>query len=167
MQLLADNLTQHVHETTRQNNILDLVISTEERIVNLNLIDKIGDHQAIQYSIKTENGNIASEKNTTYEEKNSMQYGLNLIDQTFEQPIVKNNSELGFEINRVNDASSRRHIPRRRATINNPSWVNNDVKQVIGRRQSAYEAKKMMNSEETIAEYIEARRQVKRIVKQE
>ena len=31
MQLLADNnLTQHVHETTGQNNILDLVISTEE-----------------------------------------------------------------------------------------------------------------------------------------
>ena len=31
MKLLADNnLTQHVHETTRQNNILDLVISTEE-----------------------------------------------------------------------------------------------------------------------------------------
>ena len=29
MQLLADNnLTQYVHETTRQNNILDLVIST-------------------------------------------------------------------------------------------------------------------------------------------
>ena len=30
MQLLADNnLTQHVHETIRQNNVLDLVISTE------------------------------------------------------------------------------------------------------------------------------------------
>ena len=62
--------------------------------------------------------------------------------QTFEQPIVRNNAELGFEIlkNRVNDAR-RRHIPRRRATINNPSWINNDVKQAIGRRQRAYEAK--------------------------
>ena len=47
MQLLADNnLTQHVHETNRQNNILDLVISTEEElIVNLKITDKIGDHQ--------------------------------------------------------------------------------------------------------------------------
>ena len=43
MQLLADNnLTQHVHKTTRQNNIMDLVISTEEElIVNLKIIDKI------------------------------------------------------------------------------------------------------------------------------
>ena len=39
MQFLADdNLTQHVHETTRQNNIQDLVISTEEvLIVNLKI----------------------------------------------------------------------------------------------------------------------------------
>ena len=64
MQLLADNnLTQYVQETTRQNNILDLVISTEEElIVNLKITDKIGDHQAITFSIKIEKGNIASEK---------------------------------------------------------------------------------------------------------
>ena len=41
---------------------------------------------------------------------------------TFEQPIIGNNAELGSEIlkSRVND-ESRRHIPKRRATINNPS----------------------------------------------
>ena len=46
---------------------------------------------------------------------------------TFEQPIVRDNVELGFEIlkNRVHD-TSRRHIPRRRDTITNPSWINND-----------------------------------------
>ena len=88
--------------------------------------------------------------------------------QTFEQPIVRNNAELGFEIfkNRVNDAS-RRHIPKRRAAINNPSWINNDVKQASGRRQRAYETKRRTNNEETVAEYIEAKRQVKRIIKQE
>ena len=63
MQLLADNNhTQHVHETTRQNNILDLVISREELIVNLKIREKIGNHQAMTFSIKTENGNRASEK---------------------------------------------------------------------------------------------------------
>ena len=61
-----------------------------------------------------------------------MKCGRNLTTQTFEQPIVRNNAELRFEIlkNRVNDAS-RRHIPRGRATINNPSWINNDVKLAI------------------------------------
>ena len=88
--------------------------------------------------------------------------------QTFEQPIIRNNAELGFEIlkNRVNDAS-KKHIPKRRATINNSSWINNDVKQAVGRRQRAYETKRRSNNEETVAEYTAARRQVKRIVKQE
>ena len=136
IQLLADNnLTQQVHETTRQkNNILDLVISTEEElIVNLKITDKIGDHQAITFSIKIENGNIASEKNSyNFRRANFDAMWTELEYQTFEQPIVRNNAELGFEIfkNRVNDAS-RRHIPKRRATINNPSWINNDVKQAL------------------------------------
>ena len=48
------------NEATRPNNILDTVISTEEElIVNLKITDKIGDHQAITFSIKTKNGNIA------------------------------------------------------------------------------------------------------------
>ena len=42
--------------------------------------NKIGDHQAITFSIKIEKGNIASEKTaTTLEEQILMQCGLNLI----------------------------------------------------------------------------------------
>ena len=82
MQLLADNnLTQHVPETTRKNNTLDLVkFREEELIVNLKITDKIGGHEAITFLIKTEKGNIGSEKKTTtFEEQISMQCGLNLI----------------------------------------------------------------------------------------
>ena len=129
-----------MHETTRQNNILDLVISTEEElIVNLKIRDKIGDNQAITFSIKIKKGNTASEKNNyNFRRANFDAMRTELDYHTFEQPIVRNNAELGFEIfnNIVNDAS-RRHIPKRRATINNPSWINNDVKQAIGRRQRA------------------------------
>ena len=44
MQLVAENnLTQHVHESTRQTIILDLVLSTEEELIlNLKITDKIG-----------------------------------------------------------------------------------------------------------------------------
>ena len=59
-------------------------------------------------------------------------------------------------------------IPKRRATIKNPSWINNDAKLAIGRRrQRAYEIKRRINNEETVAEHIAARSQVKIIVKQE
>ena len=137
-----------MHETTGQNNILDLVISTEEKpIVNLKITDKLGDHQAITFSIEPENGNISSEKNNyNFRRANFDAMRTELDYQTFEQPIVRNNAELGFETlkNRVNDASIR-HIPKRRATINNPSWINNDVKQAIGRRQRAYETTRRIN----------------------
>ena len=84
--------------------------------------------------------------------------------QTTEQPIVRNNAELGFLIlkNRVNDVS-RRHIAKRRATINNPSWINNDVKQDIGRRQNAYETKSRINNGKTITEFIAAKKEVKKL----
>ena len=56
LHFLADNgLSQHVQEPTRQNNILDLVITTEEALlVTLQIKDKIGDHQAIQFSLQIE-----------------------------------------------------------------------------------------------------------------
>ena len=105
-------------KTTRENNILDLVISTEEKlIVNLKITDKIGDHQAIIFSIKTKNGNIASGKhNYNFKRTNFDAMRTELDYQTLEQPIVRNNAELGFEIlkNRVND-TSKRHIPKRQA----------------------------------------------------
>ena len=46
LQFIAYNgLSQHVQEPTTQNNMLDLVITTEETlIVTMRIKDKIGDH---------------------------------------------------------------------------------------------------------------------------
>ena len=95
MQLLADNnLTQHVHETTRQNKILDLVISTEEELIeNLKIADKIGDHPAITFSIKTEKRDIASEKKYNIGRANLDAMWTELDYHTYEQPIIRNKTE--------------------------------------------------------------------------
>ena len=87
-----------------------------------------------------------------------MQHGLNLITKSLNNRLseIMPSWDLKF--------SSRRDIPKRPATINNPSWIINDVKQVIGTRQRAYETKRRINNEETVAGYIAARRQVKIIV---
>ena len=88
--------------------------------------------------------------------------------QGYEQPIVWNNAELGFEIlkNRVNDASRRQH----------PKMTNHHQQPIVDQQwcQTGYwkEAeglwkKRRINNEETIAEFIAARREVKTIVKQE
>ena len=64
LQFIADNgLSQHVQDPTSHNNILDLVITTEEALlVTLQIKDKIGDHQAIQFSLQTEKEETITEK---------------------------------------------------------------------------------------------------------
>ena len=53
--LIQDNfLTQHVHESTRGKNILDLVLSTEKNMVeDLQIIEHLstGDHNMVEFNI--------------------------------------------------------------------------------------------------------------------
>ena len=149
LQLVADNnLTQHVHEPTRQNNVLDLVMTTEEEIVsNVKIGDKIGHQQTVYFSIETEKQSTALEKyNFNFRRANFDAMHDELV--ILERLIEGTDAAQGFEIfkNRDNHASSR-HIPRKLISINNPSWINNDVKLAIARRQRAYEASKLNNTE--------------------
>ena len=82
---------------TRQNNILDLVRSKEEKLIgNLKITDKIGD-QVITFSIKTEKGNIASQKNNYNVRRVNFDAMRTELDyQTFQQQIIRNNAELGI-----------------------------------------------------------------------
>ena len=167
LQLVADNdLSQHGHEPTRQNNVLDLIMTTEEEIVsNVKIGDKIGDHQTVYFSVE-------AEKESTALEKYNFNFRRAIFDAMHDELVILErliegtDAAQGFKIfkNRVNDASSR-HFPRKRIAINNPSWINNDVKQAIA-RQRAYEPSKLNNTEKSNAEYATAKRQVKRTVKQ-
>ncbi|KAF2347865.1 hypothetical protein FHG87_021380 [Trinorchestia longiramus] len=49
----TNSLQQHVNEPTRGNNILDLVMTTTDLSINgLEVTDKIGDHQMIDFSLE-------------------------------------------------------------------------------------------------------------------
>ena len=89
------------------------------------------------------------------------------LDDEILERIIINSDATGFELfkNRILEYC-RRHIAKKCITINNPSWINNDVKQSITRRQRAYDARKRNTTDETNAEYFTARRLVKRAVKQ-
>ena len=88
-------------------------------------------------------------------------------DERLERLIVNSDAAQGFELlkNKILE-SFRRHIANKHITINNPSLINNDVKQSISRRQRDYDERKGNNTDETSAEYFTARRLVKRAVKQ-
>ncbi|KAF2361123.1 hypothetical protein FHG87_008121 [Trinorchestia longiramus] len=53
----TNSLQQHVNEPTRGNNILDLVMTTTDLSINgLEVTDKIGDHQMIDFSLEKDPG---------------------------------------------------------------------------------------------------------------
>ena len=163
LQFIADNgLSQHMQEPIRQNNILDLVITTEEALLEtLQIKDKIGDHQAILFLLQIEKEETAVEK-TNY---NFRRANFDLDDEGLERLIVNSDAKQGFELlkNKILESCTK-HIPKKHITINNPSWINNDVKQSIARRQRAYNERKRNNTDQTNAEYFTARQLVKRAV---
>ena len=90
-----------------------------------------------------------------------------LDDERLEQFIVNSDAVQGFALleNKILE-SCRGHILKKHFTINNKTWINNDVKQSIARRQRAYDERKRNNTDETSAEDFTARRLVKIAVKQ-
>ena len=140
-----------MQEPTRQNNILHLVITTEEALlVTLQIKDKIGDHQAIQFSLQTEKEETAVEKtNYNFRRANFEAMCADLDDKRLHL-IVNSDAAQGFELlkNKILE-SCRRPILKKHITINNPSWIDNDVKQSIARPQRAYDERKRNNTDKT------------------
>ncbi|KAF2345779.1 Reverse transcriptase domain [Trinorchestia longiramus] len=58
----TNSLQQHVNEPTRGNNILDLVMTTTDLSINgLEVTDKIGDHQMIDFSLEIQDPNTKTQ----------------------------------------------------------------------------------------------------------
>ena len=84
-----------MQEQTWQNNIHDLVITTEEALlVTLQNKEKIGDHQAIQFSLQTEKEETAVEKtNYNFRMANFEAIRADLHDVGLQHLIVNTQSE--------------------------------------------------------------------------
>ena len=54
-----------------------------------------------------------------------------LHDERLQHLIVNSDAAQGFELLKNKILESWRHIPKKHITINNPSWINNDVEQSI------------------------------------
>ena len=126
-----------MQEQTRQNNILDLVITTEEAfLVTLQIKDKIGDQQVIKFSLQIGKEETAIEKtNYNFRRANFEAMRADLDDERLEHLIVNSDATQGFELlkNKILE-SCIRHFPKKHISINNSSWIINDVKQSIARR---------------------------------
>ena len=136
--------------------------------LTLKIKSKIGDHQAIEFSLQIEKKETAVEKtNFDFRRRTLMQCVLILMMRFLNVSIINSHAAQRFKFIKTKILeSSRSHILKKFFITNNPSWINNDIKQAIARRQRAYDERKRNNTDETSGDYFTSRWLVKRAVTQ-
>ena len=153
---IADHgLTQYVREPTRGNNILDLVMSTEERLVgNILVGNKLGgaDHNMVEFTIKVPRPapqGAARRPNfvrANFQGMREQLSALNLIEQLREGTVDACCRILNERVREACD----RYIPLR--TIDpaqriRPPWWNIEVARALNRRDHLNAQRKRDNTE--------------------
>ncbi|KAF2349129.1 hypothetical protein FHG87_020114 [Trinorchestia longiramus] len=120
-------LQQHVNKPTRGNNILDRVMTNTDLSINgLEVTDKIGDHQMIDFSLEVQDPNTRTQHKQVldYKRANFELMKEELGSHNYEVLMSNKNVEECYMILKDKIATAtEHHIPRKRIrTTNNPPW---------------------------------------------
>ncbi|KAF2345743.1 hypothetical protein FHG87_023501 [Trinorchestia longiramus] len=165
-----NSLQQHVNEPTRGNNILDLVMTTTDLSINgLEVTDKIGDYQMIDFSLEVRDPNTRTqhEQVLDYKRANFELMKEELGSYNYEILMSNKNAEECYMILKDKIATATdHHIPRKRIRpTNNPPWFSQEIKRLINARQHSYRRLKRYQTKPHRQEHIHACRAVKRTIK--
>ncbi|KAF2351854.1 Endonuclease/exonuclease/phosphatase [Trinorchestia longiramus] len=122
----TNSLQQHVNEPTRGNNILYLVMTTTDSTNGLEVTDKIGDHQMIDFSLAVQDPNTRTQHKQVLDYKRAnfklmkKDHGSN----NYEVLMSNKNAEECYMILKEKIATAtKHHTPRKRIRqTNNPPW---------------------------------------------
>ncbi len=172
LQFLNDNLFQQlVTEPTRENNILDLVLVSQDHFINNVTVgehlDSCG-HKVIRAEINTttelfENKTLVPNfRRGNFENLRSALSHLSLptTDQVEEAWSYFKNQLLTQQHNIIP------YCEKRPSNNKNHPWLNTEIKRAQQLKNNSHKRIKLQRSSENIRLYNEARRQVKTIIKQ-
>ena len=172
LDFIEDNfLHQSVNEPTRQSNILDLVISSQENLVsNTSTGEQLDncDHNSVRFDINlpfVQNKNSVLVPNFSTANYTGLRNALD--EMTFSNTGTVEDMWNSFKQQFMNKQN--RFIPLRdkKQTINNrPRWYNKEIAEAIKQRNKLYKAKKADINPTTIKSYDDARRVVKKLIRQ-
>ncbi|KAF2359920.1 Endonuclease/exonuclease/phosphatase [Trinorchestia longiramus] len=166
----TNSLQQHVNEPTRENNILDLVMTTSDLSINgLEVTGKIGDHQMIDISLDVQ------DSNTRTQHKQVLDYKLANFElmkeelSSYNYEVLMSNKNVQERYMTLKDkiaTATDHHIPRKQIRpTNNPPWFSQEIKRLINARQHSYRRLKRYQTEPHRQEHIHACRAIKRTIK--
>ncbi|KAF2352170.1 hypothetical protein FHG87_017073 [Trinorchestia longiramus] len=136
----TNSLQQHVNEPTRGNNIPDFVMTTTDLNINgLEVTDKIGDHQMIDFSLEVQDPNTRTQDKQVldYKRANFELIKEELGSHNYEILMSNKNAEESYMIlkEKIATATEHRILKKRVRTISNPPWFSEEIKCLINARQ--------------------------------
>ncbi|KAF2364031.1 hypothetical protein FHG87_005208 [Trinorchestia longiramus] len=166
----TNSLQQHVNEPTRRNDILNLVMTTTDLSINdLEVTEKIGDHQKIDFTFEIQDPNTRTQHKQVldYKRANFELMKEELGSRNYEVLMSNKNAEECYMILKEKIATATEHhiLRKRIRPTNNPPWFPQEIKRLINVRQQSYRRLKRYQIELHRQEHIYACRAVKRTIK--
>ena len=150
------SLEQYVTEPTRQNNILDLVLSNNNNIHNLNVVPGISDHDAIQFQLSVTHKSAIHKpphKVALYHRcdltniKRDLQDFANYFLQS--DSTSKSVDTMWSEFKDAIHECIDKHVPHRTVRSNKSlPWINHEIKKDMKTRKRLYNAAKKNNRQD-------------------
>ena len=167
LEFLDDNfLTQLVKQPTRENNVLDLIIVSNDNLLNdVTVGEHLGscDHRIVRASINTVSritDNKTLVPNFRRADFNSFRRAMASF--TLPEELDVENTWTEFKNKLL--TQQKKFVPyKEKRTIDNsnPPWINNDIKTKLRRRNALHKQWKANNTQENQTQYTKSRREIK------
>ena len=172
--LLESDLHQYVNRPTRDNNILDLIFSTSENLVNevnVGPVFSSSDHRIITFSIKLKESKVSDskEKVPDYQKANFNRLRSILNNADWSEISRETNIDQSWEnFTTVLNKAINLCVPyrnRRSSMKNKPKWWNNEIKNSLSLKKRAHSKYISTHNEADKLELDRIRRETKRLIK--
>ena len=173
LQFVEDNfLFQLVTEPTRENNLLDLILTTQEHLLdNVRVGEQLQncDHNMVRFTIRAPVLSKSTRKNQlNFNRADYLGLRQELTNMHIDYPPECNINTLwnNFKANFL--SSQQRYIPVSSGQCcrnRNAPWFNSNIKSAIINRNRLYTLKKNNPTTENVRRYHDSRRQVKRLIR--
>ena len=172
--LLESDLHQHVNKPTRENSILDLILTTTENLVNTVNVGPIfstSDHRIITFNVKVKENEVKVSKEKVPDFRRANFARLRSVLQNADWNEISNEPNIDkawLVFTRILNNATTLCVPyRNRRPVNRakPKWWNNEIKEVLSLKKCAFDKYKETQNQADKLELDRIRRETKRVIK--
>ena len=163
-------LHQHVHEATRLNNILDLVLSTDLDIIhNVEVVEPLGnsDHNSVNFDLVINSPFSSSVSFYNFNKGNYDEMRKSLKSENWDETLKNVDTEKAWTILKTKlCALTSKYVPRKQSKSDSkPKWLNSKVKSKIKSKKQAWKKYKSTKTERDYNRYKECEKEAKSSMK--